>query len=69
MRTAVYAGDRCEATIDTGRAVLVIDAGPTPAGEPADLENGRPALDLTPAVWTPHVLAPNACRVTDHLAL
>jgi hypothetical protein len=48
MRAVVYTCDRCGTTIDTGRALVVIGAGPMPPGWPANPENGRPTLDLCP---------------------
>jgi hypothetical protein len=38
--------DRCGETIDAGRTLEVIQAGPTPPAWPTDPETGRPAHDL-----------------------
>jgi hypothetical protein len=46
MKTVAYACDRCGATIDTRRALVVTGAGAAPAGWPTDPESGRPGVDL-----------------------
>jgi hypothetical protein len=46
MRTTTYTCDRCGVTIDDGRALVVIQAGPIPPAWSTDPETGRPGVDL-----------------------
>jgi hypothetical protein len=46
MTTTSFYCDRCRQPIDTGRAVLTIEAGSVPLPWPTSPATGRPTVDL-----------------------
>jgi hypothetical protein len=50
--------DRCGETIDVGRALVAIVAGPTPPTWPTDPETGRPACPDALTGWLRDTVTP-----------
>ena len=46
MTETRYRCDRCGRLIESGRAVVALEAGPRPPSWPTRLASGRPAIDL-----------------------